>query len=233
MRETVVSDFSSLPVPGLSRTQLLALPEVGRDGEDSGGLGPACTPLGAETSALVKASFHCQAASACSSPLSRIVGGDDSVEGEWPWQASLQVRGRHIYLVPLPHVPFHVLAVLLPLLSPCSLPCHSHLYLTNLTHLMLCAGYHKGKKDACQGDSGGPLACKEPSGKWFLAGLVSWGMGCARPNYYGVYTRITQVLREAQHGGTDHEIYSGVKPGVLGHSGEADSPLPEAGISSC
>uniref|UniRef100_A0A8C3BJ40 Transmembrane serine protease 6 n=1 Tax=Cairina moschata TaxID=8855 RepID=A0A8C3BJ40_CAIMO len=29
-------------------------------------------------------------------PLSRIVGGANSVEGEWPWQASLQVRGRHI-----------------------------------------------------------------------------------------------------------------------------------------
>ncbi|POI34745.1 hypothetical protein CIB84_001504, partial [Bambusicola thoracicus] len=29
-------------------------------------------------------------------PLSRIIGGANSVEGEWPWQASLQVRGRHI-----------------------------------------------------------------------------------------------------------------------------------------
>ncbi|MGH0181555.1 UNVERIFIED_CONTAM: hypothetical protein FKN15_007167 [Acipenser sinensis] len=27
---------------------------------------------------------------------SRIVGGADSVEGEWPWQASLQVRGQHL-----------------------------------------------------------------------------------------------------------------------------------------
>ena len=29
-------------------------------------------------------------------PSGRIVGGAESSEGEWPWQASLQVRGRHI-----------------------------------------------------------------------------------------------------------------------------------------
>ena len=27
---------------------------------------------------------------------SRIVGGVNSSEGEWPWQASLQVRGQHV-----------------------------------------------------------------------------------------------------------------------------------------
>jgi secreted trypsin-like serine protease len=45
--------------------------------------------------------------------------------------------------------------------------------------------------DACQGDSGSPLMMFSPSRQWILVGLTSNGIGCARPMYSGVYTRVT------------------------------------------
>ncbi|TLS42624.1 serine protease [Streptomyces montanus] len=51
---------------------------------------------------------------------------------------------------------------------------------------MVCAGYTQGGTDTCQGDSGGPFVI---GGR--LAGITSWGDGCAAAGSPGVYTRLT------------------------------------------
>jgi secreted trypsin-like serine protease len=68
-------------------------------------------------------------------------------------------------------------------------------YENALTDNMLCAG--EEGKDSCQGDSGGGLLVYEAaqgdggSGSYRVAGVVSFGIGCAQAKYPGVYTKVT------------------------------------------
>lgn len=62
---------------------------------------------------------------------------------------------------------------------------------------------------AAQGDSGGPLVCPTGNNTWVLAGVVSFGLGCAMANRPGIYTRvssfastISSMVPEAQLLGT-------------------------------
>ncbi|GAB3158093.1 serine protease [Micromonospora sonneratiae] len=55
----------------------------------------------------------------------------------------------------------------------------------------ICAGYASGGTDTCQGDSGGPMFRRDASNAWIQVGITSWGNGCARPNYPGVYTQVS------------------------------------------
>ncbi|XP_032293281.1 trypsin eta [Drosophila virilis] len=54
-----------------------------------------------------------------------------------------------------------------------------------ITEGMLCAAASGGGKDACQGDNGGPLVVDNK-----VVGIVSFGEGCARAQYPGVYAAV-------------------------------------------
>ena len=89
---------------------------------------------------------------------------------------------------------------LAPILQEVSLPlvtmdqCRATLGQTQITANMVCAGGLEGQ-DACQGDSGGPLMGVEPStNRIYLAGVVSWGVGCGREDLPGVYAKVSNYV---------------------------------------
>jgi trypsin len=66
-------------------------------------------------------------------------------------------------------------------------------YKNQITDNMLCA--RDNGEDSCQGDSGGPLVIlgNDPS-QDIQVGVVSWGVGCASPDFPGVYSRISKSI---------------------------------------
>ncbi|NXU32006.1 OVCH2 protein, partial [Thalassarche chlororhynchos] len=64
---------------------------------------------------------------------------------------------------------------------------------SKVTQRMICAGFPLEEgKDSCTGDSGGPLVCPSEDnwGFYTLHGITSWGLGCGRKSYPGVYTNV-------------------------------------------
>lgn len=86
-------------------------------------------------------------------------------------------------------------------------------YIEHIPHIFICAGWKKGGYDSCEGksrwdkllssltnymllsssgDSGGPMVIQRDDKRFQLAGVISWGIGCAEPDQPGVYTRISE-----------------------------------------
>ena len=84
----------------------------------------------------------------------------------------------------------------------------------------ICAGHMLGgRTDACQNDSGGPLVCLDRDNQPVLVGIVSFGKGCARPNYPGVYSNVvsyTEWIHQQIYDNNWRSIYDQYKPNSCG-----------------
>ncbi|XP_055308154.1 venom protease-like [Sitodiplosis mosellana] len=62
---------------------------------------------------------------------------------------------------------------------------------------IICAGDLNGGHDSCQGDSGGPMMYPVQVGGrslFYQIGIISYGIGCARVDTPGVYTRVSEFI---------------------------------------
>jgi len=116
-------------------------------------------------------------------PMDELVGMTASVAG---WGAVDNSNPSN------PLFPIMLHAVNLPVVSleVCNAPIS---YDSALFENQLCAGFSEGGRDSCVGDSGGPLLVNT-GGVRQQIGVVSFGYGCALPNYYGIYTNVPYFI---------------------------------------
>jgi len=124
---------------------------------------------------------------------------------------------------PIPDYPDELYQAQVPIVDQAT--CVANYAVNNqlVTDNMICAGWPQGGTDSCQGDSGGPLAVPNGAG-WLLAGVVSWGRGCAEPNYPGVYARVSRFanyVRDMQRSLGPVYVDVGDGSGLAGHGSNA------------
>lgn len=70
-----------------------------------------------------------------------------------------------------------------------------------------CAGGELNK-DACTGDGGSGLYCKSADQyeQYYLAGIVSWGIGCGKANVPGVYVDVAKFVDWIEEQVQENEI---------------------------
>ena len=96
----------------------------------------------------------------------------------------------------------------------------------------MCAGFVNGGVDGCVGDSGGPLYI-EVGGNQLQVGITSFGIGCALPDFYGVYTSVSDytdwINGFRSTDGDDERVVDGddesADGGVIGEAANVDSEV--------
>ncbi|XP_076348415.1 venom protease-like [Tachypleus tridentatus] len=116
---------------------------------------------------------------------SSFIGQDGTVIG-WGFQADPEEGGERAKRLQKVEVP--VMDV-----TQCQNWYHEAGKLVTLQNGQMCAGFKNGGQDSCKGDSGGPLLVKEGD-KFVIIGVVSAGIGCAKPLLPGLYTQVTSYI---------------------------------------
>jgi secreted trypsin-like serine protease len=105
----------------------------------------------------------------------------------------------------------------------------------------ICAGnWSSGGVDTCQGDSGGPMFRRDNNNAWVQVGIVSWGIGCARPGNPGVYAQVSYfsaaiaAAAEELGGGTTNpptRTFENTTNYNIPDNGTVSSPITVSGAS--
>ena len=88
------------------------------------------------------------------------------------------------------HYPFILQGAIVPIWAATDCAALAGNYQFVNTETQICAGFPQGGVDSCQGDSGGPLYNTVADGSLRVAGITSWGEGCAFANRPGIYTDV-------------------------------------------